>query len=180
VPEDKRIELVADVVGGRIGLSASETGPSIVPIVLDRTPPLVGKPTWQQGPPRPAADGPPPHVFRLYCRAGDGAGSGVAKVEFVTGFDLNNNERLDTEERRDPMAGRRGSQDVYDAELVLAADSPSDRVVIEAIATDNVGYISAPARALLMLPRRAEGGAQRTTFGSKKVDEPPPGKKKSP
>jgi hypothetical protein len=52
-------------------------------------------------------------------------------------------------------------------------------LLIEAVATDNVGLTSAPARSAFMIPRRVEGG-QRTTFGGKKVEEPPSQGKKRP
>ena len=84
----------------------------------------------------------------MNCHADDGEGSGVAKVEFVVGFDLNSNDQLDKEERRPPIAAVKAAEGTYAAEYLLPNDLPSERLLIEATAIDNVQHTSATARAM--------------------------------
>lgn len=181
VLQDRRIELAAEVTG-----SGNLDGPGGAPrdmvmIVLDRTRPRTNELSGQKLPAAPvgAAGGPPPTVVSLRCQASDGVGSGIAKVEFVVGFDvISNNGRLDEAERRPPVMAIRMAEGVYEAEYAIEGPPPSDALLVEAIATDNVGLTSEPIAGRIPLPRSTAGG-QRTTFGSKKVDgEDPPEKKR--
>jgi hypothetical protein len=179
VKQDMRINLVADVVGEKVGFSTSEVGPDVIPLVLDRTPPALSQPSAVATPPRPATTpgAPQQSWLVMQCSAHDGEGSGVAKVEFVVGFDLNSNDRLDETERRPPIEAVRAAEGVYAAEYPLPSNLPGEHLVVEATASDNVGHISPAVRSSVVIRRKVEGG-QRTTFGGKKIEpEPPPGKK---
>jgi hypothetical protein len=177
VKQDKRIEVIADVVGERVGAGGAGWGPSVVPLVLDRTPPSVGQLSAQKTEPRVGAAGAPPQSFVvIQCRADDGQGSGIESVEFVVGFDLVRNNTLDREERQPPIKATRTAEGVYAAEYALPNDAPSEPLLIEAVATDRVKHMSSPALTSLTLPRKVEGEQKRTTFGGKKIEpEPSPG-----
>jgi hypothetical protein len=179
VKQDKRVDLVADVVGERVGASTLNAGPDVVTLILDRTPPVVSQISVSIAEPRLAATPnlPPQTWVTLQCSADDAEGSQINKVEFVVGFDQNNNDRLDEPERRPAVTANQVASGVFRAEYMLPDKPPSDYFLVEATATDNVGHVSPAARSSLRLPTRAQGkGQQRTTFGKEKIEEPPPGK----
>jgi hypothetical protein len=166
VPQDKRIELTADVEGDRLRASSAEYAHDSVAYILDRTPPIVSELSIRKLNP-PAA--PPAGLqiettVRVRCRADDGAGSGINKVEMVLGFDMNRNTRLDEAERRPKITATRQSDGYYSTDITLKGEMPSDLLLAEAIATDNVQYASIPGEASLPLPKQAIGG-ERPTFG---------------
>src|SRR5262249_34411030 len=55
----------------------------------------------------------------------------------------------------------------YAAQFVVTGEPPSDQLLVEATATDNVQQRSELAETSLALPRQNQGG-QRTTFGGAK------------
>jgi hypothetical protein len=169
VPQDKRIELTAEITSESTAVAASEYATSSTTFILDRTPPTIGQLQADRIPPRavPAAGTPIQTEIVLRCRADDGEGSGIAKVEFVVGFDQNKNARLDDVERRPPIAGIKQSDGSYAAQFVVTGEPPSDQLLVEATSTDNVQQRSELAQTSLALPRQNQGG-QRTTFGASK------------
>ena len=92
-----------------MGSLQSDYGPDVVRLILDRTPPVIGQLIGEKLPPRPTTtpNVAPQSRLVMNCHADDGEGSGVAKVEFIVGFDLNSNDQLDKEERRPPIAASR-------------------------------------------------------------------------
>jgi hypothetical protein len=180
VPQDKRVDVVAEVIGERLGPTSGETGREVVTLVLDRTPPIVNQVSGERADsPVPAVpEGLPQIKIVLRCHADDGNGSGIERVEFVIGVDSTSNGRLDIDERRPPVLGKGVANGMYEAECTLPPDLKSDQLLIEATATDQVGHTSAAATGSFALPRKVEGG-QRTTYGKKKIEvEPPPAKKR--
>src|SRR6478736_4492263 len=136
----RRIGLTAEITGDSTGVNASEFATSRTIFILDRTPPAIGQLQADRIPPRaaPVAGTPLQTDVVLRCRADDGEGSGIAKVEFVVGFDQNKNGRLDDAERRPAIAGIKQSDGTYAAEFVITGEAPSDQLLVEASATDNV------------------------------------------
>lgn len=185
VPQDKRLEIIAEIFGQSPGVAASEYGTSSTTFILDRTPPTVGQLQAEKIPPRAVANQPAPIQTEIgvRCRAEDGEGSGIAKVEFVAGFDQNNNGQLDGMERRPPVAGVRQADGSHAAEFIIPGEPPLFPLLVEAAAIDNVQHRSELAQTSLTLPR--QGSGQRTTFGKEKVEDVsgklqkmiPPGKK---
>jgi hypothetical protein len=179
VPQDRRVELTADISGSsNLGGAGSALADSVT-IVLDRTRPKTNELYGQKLPPRPppVPGGLPPTVIDIRCQASDGIGSGIAKVDFVVGFDVINNGRLDDAERRPPVPGQRVGEGMYAAQYSIEETPAGEALLIEATATDNVGMASEPITYRVALPRATQGG-QRTTFGGKVPDEEQKDKKR--
>lgn len=170
VPQDRRVDLTAEVAGESLGTGASFATDKVT-FILDRTPPSVSQVVAEKRPPRAGPPGaPPPVIVAVQCRADDGAGSGVAAVDFTVGFDRNQNDRLDVDERRPTVAGRQYAQGTYVAEVSLPPDLPGEYLLVEAVARDNVEQASAAGHFTLRIPKPSAGGGQRTTYGGKKLE----------
>jgi hypothetical protein len=144
-----------------------------VTFILDRTPPTVSLLTAEklETAALPVPGMPAQTRFLVRCRADDGAGSGINKVDVVLGFDMNSNTRLDENERRPPLAAARQLDGFFATEYSLTGEPPSELLLVEATATDNVQYSSSVAQFALRLPKQSKGG-QRTTFGGVKIEDP--------
>jgi hypothetical protein len=105
---------------------------------------------------------------RFRCRADDGLGSGIEKVEFAAGFDaLLKNSRLDPDERIGDPINVPASAAVdgwFEAVLELSGEVPPQPLLVEARAVDRVGLISRTERASLVVHKP---GGDRATFGQK-------------
>jgi hypothetical protein len=175
VERDRRLAVVAEVLDQRDQLSATDRGYEKLTVVLDRTAPLVGPITATKLDAilPPGAASPVSRVL-LQCPATDGEGAGVADVQFISGIDMNNNGRLEENERRPPLAAR-PNVGVYIAELDLPMAETATFALVEAVATDRVGHRGTSQAVAIALPRKATGG-NRSTFGGKKSEEEAKGK----
>jgi hypothetical protein len=178
VPEDQRIDVVARVVGEGGGPPPLPASEDRAVVILDRTPPAVRQLTAEAVPTPLGTTAPLKPRVRFRCRADDGLGSGIDKVEFAAGFDaLLKNSRLDPEERiGEPLsvpasAARDGW---FEATLELPGEIPPQPLLVEARALDRVGFASRTERASLVV--RKPGG-DRATFGQGSEKKGVPSKK---
>ena len=169
VSEDQRIEVVARVIGPGGGPPPLPASDDRAVVIFDRTPPALRQLTAELLPtPLGVTTSLKPRV-RFRCRADDGLGSGIDKVEFAAGFDaLVKNSRLDPDERIGEalvVPASAASDGWFEATLELSGEVPPQPLLVEARALDRVGLASRTERASLVVHKP---GGDRATFGQGK------------